>query len=229
MVELLVVVLLALLALLSLLEVRHRRSIAAIKRHYEAALERQRQEYESKIRELSARVEALAAERAQRIFEEWRARELESLKAQYDRLLSEKAEAIRREYEALFERWKQEHEERIRQDAVQRSLAVTLGRVGEELAPLLIFESYGIEPKDLRHIGTPVDYVAFRGLSEGRVDEIVFVEVKTGRSARLSGVEREVKRAVEEGRVRFLVINIKEELERLARRLAQPVFETEES
>jgi predicted Holliday junction resolvase-like endonuclease len=111
---------------------------------------------------------------------------------------------------------------------VQRSLAVTLGRVGEELAPLLIFKSYGIEPKDLRHIGTPVDYIAFKGLSEGRVDEIVFIEVKTGKSTRLSDVEREVKKAVEEGKVRFLVVNVKEELERLARRLTQPVFEMEE-
>jgi predicted Holliday junction resolvase-like endonuclease len=219
----------ALLALLALLALHYRWRVAAVRRHYETALERQRQEYESKIRELSARVEALAAERAQRIFDEWRVRELESLKAQYDKLLAEKAGAIKREYEALFERWKQEHEERIRQDAVQRSLAVTLGRVGEELAPLLIFESYGIEPKDLRHIGTPVDYVAFRGLSEGRMDEIVFIEVKTGRSTRLSGVEMEVRRAVEKGRVRFLVINVKEELERLARRLAQQVFEAEES
>jgi predicted Holliday junction resolvase-like endonuclease len=191
-------------------------------------LEIQRQEYENKIRELLAHVEARAAERAQRIFDERRAKELESLKAQYDKLLAERTEAIKKEYEALFEKWKQEHEARIRQDAVQRSLAVTLGRVGEELAPLLIFKSYGIEPKDLRHIGTPVDYIAFKGLSEGRVDEIVFIEVKTGKSTRLSDVEREVKKAVEEGKVRFLVVNVKEGLERLAQRLTQPVFEMEE-
>jgi predicted Holliday junction resolvase-like endonuclease len=167
---------LVLLVLLALAALYHKRRTAAIKRHYEETLERQRQEYENKIRELLAHVEARAAERAQRIFDEWRAKELESLKAQYDKLLAEKTEAIKKEYEALFEKWKQEHEARIRQDAVQRSLAVTLGRMGEELAPLLIFKSCGIEPKDLRHIGTPVDYIAFKGLSEGRVDEIVFIE-----------------------------------------------------
>ena len=53
--------------------------------------------------------------------------------AQYDKLPAERTDAIKKEYEAFFE---QEHEARIRQDAVQRSLAVTLGRVGEELAPL---------------------------------------------------------------------------------------------
>jgi predicted Holliday junction resolvase-like endonuclease len=150
------------------------------------------------------------------------------LKAQYDKLLAERTEATKKEYKALLEEWKQEHKARIRQDAVQRGLAVTLGRMGEELAPLLIFKSYGIEPEDLRHIGTPVDYIAFKGLSEGRVDEIVFIEAKAGKSTRLSDVEREVKKAVEEGKVRFLVVNVKEGLERLAQRLTQPVFETEE-
>jgi len=72
-----------------------------------------------------------------------------------------------------------------------------------------------------------VDYVAFRGLSEGRVDEILFIEVKTGRSPALSDREKAVKRAVEEKKVRFAVINVKEELERLLQRL-QPEFRAEE-
>jgi len=218
-----------------------------------------------RFREVSARVDALAAERAQRLFEEWRTRELAAVRAQheaqyaelkrqydaryaelknqyeaqyaelkrqmeaqYAAVLAEKAAAVKKEYEALFEKWKQEHEEKIRQDAVQRSLATILGRVGEELAPLLIFEKLGIGPKDIRHIGTPVDYVAFRGLSEGRVDEILFIEVKTGRSSALSDREKAVRRAVEEKRVRFAVINVKEELERLLQRLQwEPLFRLE--
>jgi predicted Holliday junction resolvase-like endonuclease len=219
--------------------------------------------FRGKVREVSARADALAAEKAQRLFEEWRTRELTAVRnhyeaqyaelkrqydaryaelrnhyeaqytelkrqmeAQYAAVLAEKAAAVKKEYEAMFERWKQEYEEKIRQDAVQRSLATILGRVGEELAPLLIFEKLGIGPKDIRHIGTPVDYVAFRGLSEGRVDEVVFIEVKTGRSSALSDREKAVKRAVEEKRVRFAVINVKEELERLLQRLQpEPVEE----
>jgi predicted Holliday junction resolvase-like endonuclease len=86
---------LVLLVLLALAALYHKRRTAAIKRHYEEAPERQRQEYENKIR-------------AQRIFDEWRAKELESLKAQYDKLLAERTEAIKKEYEALFEKWKQD-------------------------------------------------------------------------------------------------------------------------
>jgi hypothetical protein len=82
---------------------------------------------------------------------------------------------------------------------------------------------------DIRRIGTPVDYMAFRGLSEGRVDEIVFIEVETGRSSMLSDRERAVRRAVEERRVSFAVINVEEELDRLLQRLqSEPLFRVEE-
>lgn len=175
--------------------------------------------YRGKVREVLARADSIAAQRAQQLFEEWRGKELESLKgqleAQYSKALAERSEALRKEYEALLERWKQEHEEKIRQDAIQRSIATVLGRVGEELAPLLIFKRLGVEPKDVRHIGSPIDYVAFKGLSEGRVDEILLIEVKAGKAKVLTDVERAVRRAVEEKRVGFVVLNVKEELEKL--------------
>lgn len=57
------------------------------------------------------------------------------------------------------------------------------------------------DPGDSRFLGSPVDFVVFAGLREGdEVEEIVFVEVKTGKS-RLSRREQSVRRAVEEGRV----------------------------
>jgi predicted Holliday junction resolvase-like endonuclease len=175
--------------------------------------------YRGKVREVLARADFIAAQKAQQLFEEWKSKELEGLKgqleAQYNKALAERSEVLKKEYEALFERWKQEHEERIRQDAVQRSIATILGKVGEELAPLLLFRKLGVEPKDIRHIGSPIDYVAFKGLSEGRVDEILFIEVKAGKTKVLTDVERAVRRAVEEKRVSFVVMNVREELEKL--------------
>jgi len=169
---------------------------------------------------------------ARRLFEEWRQRELSSIRyevesevrkeyeAKLQQWLQEREkqleEAIRREYEAKFQQWIQENEKRIREDAIQKSLATILGRVGEELAPLIIFANYGIEPKDLRHIGSPVDYIAFKGYSNNKkVEEIIFFEVKTGKSSRLSDVERSVRDAIASGRIRYIVINVKEELEKL--------------
>jgi predicted Holliday junction resolvase-like endonuclease len=142
-------------------------------------------------------------------FEEWRQRELSSVRREVE-------SEVRKEYEAKLQQWIQENEKRIREDAIRKSLAAILGRVGEELAPLIIFANYGIEPKDLRHIGSPVDYIAFKGYSNNKkVEEIIFFEVKTGKTSRLTDVERSVRDAIASGRIRYIVINIKEELEKL--------------
>lgn len=169
--------------------------------------------YRGKIKELTARIDSITTEKAQQLFREWKEKEFESMKNQL-------SGAIKKEYEASFEEWKQEYEERIRQDAIQKSMATILGRVGEELAPLLVvFNKYGIEPKDIRHIGSPIDYIVFKGLSEGKVDEILFIEVKTGKTKTLSEKEKEVMRAVDGKKVKFEIIDVNEELEKLKQQI----------
>jgi predicted Holliday junction resolvase-like endonuclease len=145
----------------------------------------QLKEHEKNIAVLNEQMDKSAYERAQKLFEEWKEKELEKSK-----------DFIKKEYENLFEKWKNEYEEKIREDSRKKSLATILGKVGEELTPLLMFEKLGIEPKDFRHIGTPIDYIAFKGLSK-------------------SDREKEVRKAVDEKRVRFVMISLKEELNRL--------------
>lgn len=87
-----------------------------------------------------------------------------------------------------------------RRDAVTRSAAVTRGQTFEHLVPFM--DDFGYHPRDARFLGSPIDFVVFDGLGETDVREIVFVEVKTGRS-RLSARERAVRKAVREGRVRW--------------------------
>ena len=89
-----------------------------------------------------------------------------------------------------------------RADAVKRSRSVVSGQVAERLSPWL--SGFPADPTEVRFLGTPVDFVAFAGLSKGKVSEVVFIEVKTG-SSRLSPVEESVKAAVEVGRVRYEV------------------------
>jgi predicted Holliday junction resolvase-like endonuclease len=103
-----------------------------------------------------------------------------------------------------LERWKREHEQEIRLDAVQRSVAVTKGKVTEHIVPYL--PGFDLDPKDVRFLGTPIDLIAFSGLNGSEEVEIVFIEVKTGQSA-LSPRERAVKKAVEAKRVSWRVIN----------------------
>ena len=96
--------------------------------------------------------------------------------------------------------WKARYTRAVRQDAVQRSLAVTTGKVYEQLVPYL--PDFPFNPKDVRFVGSPVDFVVFDGLSEGYITRIVFVEVKTG-AAELSTRERRVRDAVQEPRVEW--------------------------
>ena len=94
--------------------------------------------------------------------------------------------------------WKAKYTRAIRRDAVRRSLAVTGGKVHEQLVPHL--PGFAFDPRDARFLGAPVDYVVFDGLAGGRVEQVVFLEVKTGGGA-LSSRERQIREAVEAGRV----------------------------
>jgi predicted Holliday junction resolvase-like endonuclease len=105
-----------------------------------------------------------------------------------------------------FEQWEQAHEEQIRADAIQRSLAVTKGKVAEHIVPY--FPGFDFNPKDIRFLGTPIDLIAFKGLNDASPEEveIVFIEVKTGQSS-LSMRERAVRDAVLAKKVSWRVFN----------------------
>ena len=92
-----------------------------------------------------------------------------------------------------------------RQDAINRSRAVIAGQMTEQVAPFL--EGFPCNPAHARFIGKPVDFIAFPGLMENdEVREVLLIEVKTGTST-LSSREKEVKKAVEQGRVRYIEYN----------------------
>ena len=97
-------------------------------------------------------------------------------------------------------------EARIREDALWRSHSVVAGKATEHLAPLL--PGFEFDPRDARFLGSPIDFIVFDGLSEGEIQEIVFVEIKTGPSAALTTRERRVRDAVDGRRVRFLEVRI---------------------
>lgn len=95
---------------------------------------------------------------------------------------------------------------KLRKDAVKRSKAVINGQVAEQIAPFL--PDFPANPSDARFVGKPVDFIVFSGLSENeKIDEILFVEVKTGKSL-LSEREKEVKKAIEQRKVRYVEYRI---------------------
>jgi predicted Holliday junction resolvase-like endonuclease len=88
-----------------------------------------------------------------------------------------------------------------REDAVKRSRAVLGGLASEQLAPYLPL--FPFDPTEVRFIGKPVDFVAFVGSSSGKIEEVAFVEVKSG-NASLSPVERSLRDAIAKGSVRWV-------------------------
>ena len=92
--------------------------------------------------------------------------------------------------------------QKIRKDAIKRSRAVLGGLAGEQIAPYL--PGFPCNPAEVRFVGKPVDYIGFEGAAFGEeIKEILFIEVKTGQS-QLSERERQIKNAVESGRVRYV-------------------------
>jgi predicted Holliday junction resolvase-like endonuclease len=101
--------------------------------------------------------------------------------------------------------WKVRYTTSVRQDAVQRSQAVTAGKVHEQLIPYL--PAFPYNPKDVRFLGGPVDLVVFDGLAEGRLRRIVFLEVKTGASS-LTSRERSVRDVVQAREVEWAELRV---------------------
>lgn len=89
---------------------------------------------------------------------------------------------------------------KIRAAAIKGSTAVVKGRVAEQLVPFR--PDFNYNPRDIRFLGSPIDLVVFDGLTEGVLKQIVFVEVKTGKS-RMSKRERQVQAAIHRGDVAF--------------------------
>ena len=87
-----------------------------------------------------------------------------------------------------------------RADAIARSRAVLSGQFSEQIAPFL--PGFKYFPTECRFIGKPVDFIVFKGVEKREIEEVVFVEVKSGNS-KLSSIERSLKLAIDEGRVSF--------------------------
>jgi predicted Holliday junction resolvase-like endonuclease len=113
-----------------------------------------------------------------------------------------------------LERWKIECTNEIRKDSVNRSRSTLKGRISEQMAPLL--PEFPYSPADARFIGNPIDFVVFDGYTKvkdekGDTISVVLVEVKKGKG-KLTREESLIKKAVEEGRISWRTIVLKDEI-----------------
>jgi predicted Holliday junction resolvase-like endonuclease len=97
----------------------------------------------------------------------------------------------------------------IREDAIKRSRAVIGGQFSEQLAPYL--PNFKYKPTECKFIGKPIDFIVFEGSDEKEITEVVFVEVKSGNS-RLSIQEKNLKNAIEKGKIRYEEYRVPKEI-----------------
>ena len=102
--------------------------------------------------------------------------------------------------------------------ALNAQRSSTKGKINEQVASLMPEFSEKFKASDARFLGSPLDFVIFKNMSkfdkiikdEENPIEIVLVDIKTGKSKRLTDLEKAIKIACEEGRISFEQIDIEE-------------------
>ncbi len=102
------------------------------------------------------------------------------------------------ETEAL--RWEAEKDRAVK-GAISQSRAVLGGKFTEQMVPYL--PDFKYDPTEARFIGSPIDLIVFPGLARGDPQEIVIMEIKTGKTGQLTPQERKIRQLIEEGMVRW--------------------------
>jgi len=140
--------------------------------------------------------EAKAEQRSLELLAQWKERELQAVRQEASLLATSRAKQLAQE-------WVSRMEQRTRQDAIKRSAHVVMGKVTEHLMPFL--PEFPYNPKDARFLGSPVDLIVFNGLSDGNLQEVIFIEVKTGNSE-LSTRERQLRNIIQLRKVKWAEI-----------------------
>ena len=114
-------------------------------------------------------------------------------------------------FERKFRQWQeieahrwQEEMEKSKQTAIAQSRAVLGGKFTEQMAPYLPEFSY--DPTEARFIGSPIDFIVFPGLASGDPQEIVIMEIKSGKNSQLTPAQRKIQQLIEDGMVRWELI-----------------------
>jgi predicted Holliday junction resolvase-like endonuclease len=89
---------------------------------------------------------------------------------------------------------------KARKDSKFRSSAANWGKTIEHFVPFMT--KFPIPPEDVNFLGMPVDYVGFTDTESKTECKVHFIEVKSG-SAFLSQKQKNIKRAIQEGRVHW--------------------------
>jgi predicted Holliday junction resolvase-like endonuclease len=111
--------------------------------------------------------------------------------------------------EILKEReWKNNLPQLLKQSN-EKSRAILGGQFSENLAPYL--PNFPFVPTECKFIGKPIDFIVFNGMNEKDINEVVFVEIKSGKS-KLNEQEKKLKEAIDNKKVRWEEYRIPDEI-----------------
>lgn len=95
-----------------------------------------------------------------------------------------------------------EHEKK---KALDKSRSILKGQLSEQFAPF--GPNFPCSTTECSFLGRPIDFIGYKGLDNKFVEEVLFIEIKSG-SSQLTPVQKSIKRAIEEGRVRFVELKV---------------------
>lgn len=120
-------------------------------------------------------------------------------------LLYLRIKQLKQELVEVKEEFEKERAE-IRRDAKKRSGAVQWGLAIENFVPFM--DEFPLRPEDVNFLGKPIDFIGYTNTESKTKCEVHFIEVKSG-NAFLLPKQRNIKKAIEEGRVYWHEVRVK--------------------
>jgi predicted Holliday junction resolvase-like endonuclease len=99
-----------------------------------------------------------------------------------------------------------------RKEAILKSRSVLGGQFSEQLAPFL--PDFKYLPTECKFMGKPVDLIIFKGMDDKKIEEIIFMEIKSGKS-KLNSSEKSLKETIQNKRVKWEEYRIPEGLTKI--------------
>lgn len=108
-------------------------------------------------------------------------------------------------FEDLKKRTKDLLQRKVQADVTseRQTIASGMGKIIEKVLPG--YKEFNFPIADCRALFEPVDFIVFSGCVNNRVNQITFLDIKTG-NARLNAHQRMIKDAVEKKRVTYEVV-----------------------
>ena len=102
--------------------------------------------------------------------------------------------------------WENNRIEEIVQKRLKQSRAVLGGLVSEQMAPLL--PGFPFDPGDCRFVGKPIDFIVFKGMNEKNINEVIFLEVKSGSGRNLNEQEKKLRDVIKDRKVSWMEYDV---------------------